>query len=164
MSGCNINMSKSEAIHIGNIKDSDFKPFSNEGLVWKEITSSLIFSLNVKALYELNFIPKLTHIEQILVCWHSRNVSLIGKIAVIITLLLPQLHYLFSVLCIPIPKAFFRKLNTVFLKFIWNGGNDKVKRNFLFNDYSDCGLHMIDVEAFSQAQKMVWVKHLLDPN
>ena len=39
-----------------------------------------------------------------------------------------------------------------------------MKRNFLLNDYSDCGLRMIDVEAFSQAQKMVWVKHLLDPN
>ena len=80
------------------------------------------------------------------------------------TLLLPQLLYLFSVLYIPIPKACFRKLNTVLFKFIWNGGNDRVKRNFLLNDYSDCGLRMIDVEAFSQAQKMVWVKHLLDPN
>ena len=167
LSGCKINMSKSEAIHIGSSKDSDFKPFSNEGLVWKENTFRTLgvnFSLNVKALYELNFIPKLTHIEQILACWRSRNLSLIGKITVIKTLLLPQLLYLFSILCIPIPKAFFRKLNTVFFKFIWNGGNDRVKRNFLLNDYSDCGLRMIDVEAFSQAQKMVWVKHLLDPN
>ena len=112
----------------------------------------------------MNFTPKLTNIEQILACWRSRNLSLIGKITVIKTLLLPQLLYLFSVLCIPIPKAFFRKLSTVLFKFIWNGGNDRVKRNFLLNDYSDCGLRMIDVEAFSQAQKMVWVKHLLDPN
>ena len=111
MSGCKINMSKSEAIHIGSSKDSDFKPFSNEGLVWKENTFRTLvvnFSLNVKALYELNFIPKLTNIEQILACWHSRNLSLIGKITVIKTLLLPQLFYLFSVLCIPTPKAFFR--------------------------------------------------------
>ena len=50
----------------------------------------------MKAPYELNFIPiKLTQIEQILACWRSRNVSLIGKITVIKTLLLLQLLYLF---------------------------------------------------------------------
>jgi hypothetical protein len=83
---------------------------------------------------------------------------------VIKSLLLPQLLYLFSVLCIPIPKIFFKKLNTLFFKFIWNGGNDRVKRNYFLNDYSNGGLRMVDVEAFSQAQKLVWVKHLLDPN
>ena len=108
MSGCKINMSKSEAIHIGSSKGNDFKPFSNEGLVWKENTFNTLgvnFSLNVKALYELNFIPKLTHIQQILNCWRSRNLSLIGK-----SLLLPQLLYLFSVLSIPIPKLFKKKI------------------------------------------------------
>ena len=100
--------------------------------------------------------------QQILNCWRSKN-SLIGKITVIKSLLLPQPLYLFSVLCIPIPKSFFKKLNTLFLKFIWNGGNDRVKRKNLLNDFSDGGLRMIDVEAFSQAKKMVWVKHLLDP-
>ena len=76
---------------------------------------------------------------------------------------MPQLLYLLSVLCISIPKSFFKKINTVFFKFIWSGGNDRVKRAFLYNDYSNGGLRMIDVAAFSQAQKMVWAKHLLDP-
>ena len=167
LSGCKINMSKSEAIHIGSSKGSDFKPYSNEGLVWKDNTFSTLginFSLNVKALYELNFIPKLTHIQQTLNCWRSRNLSLIGKITVIKSLLLPQLLYLFSVLCIPMPKIFFKKLNTLFFKFIWNGGNDRVKRKYLLNNYSDGGLRMVDIETFSQAQKMVWAKHLLDPD
>jgi hypothetical protein len=78
LSGCKINMSKSEAIHIGELKGSDFKPFSNEGLVWKDNTFKTIgvkFSLNVKSLYELNFVPKLTQIQQILNCWRSRNLS-----------------------------------------------------------------------------------------
>ena len=61
LSGYKINLSKSEAIHIGALKGSTFYPFSNDGLTWK--TNSfrylgIIFSLNVKALYELNFIPK----------------------------------------------------------------------------------------------------------
>lgn len=167
VSGCKVNMSKSEAIHIGSLKGSDFKPFQGEGLLWKENTFKTLgvhFSLNTKALYELNFVPKLTQIQQILNCWRSRSLSLIGKITVIKSLLLPQLLYLFSVLCIFIPKIFFKKLNTLLFKFIWNGGNDRVKRNFLFHDYTEGGLRMIDVAAFSQAQKLVWAKKMLDPD
>ena len=134
-SGCKINMSKSEALHIGRLKGSAFKPFNSEGMVWKDNTFKTLginLSLNVNALYELNFIPKLTQIQQILNCWRSRSLSPIGQVTVIKTLLLPQLLYLFSVLCIPIPKIyFFFKLNTLFFKFTWNGGNDRVKRNYL---------------------------------
>ena len=165
-SGCSVNMSKSEAIHVGSLKGSDFKPFQNDGLVWKENTFKYLgvqFSLNIRSLYELNFIPKLNQIQQTLNCWRTRSLSLIGKVTVIKSLLLPQLLYLLSVLCISIPKSFFKKINTVFFKFIWSGGNDRVKHAFLYNDYSNGGFRMIDVAAFSQAQKMVWAKHLLDP-
>jgi hypothetical protein len=88
----------------------------------------------------------------------------VGKVTVIKSLLLPQLIYLFSVLCTNIPKTFFKKLDHLFYKFIWNGGNDRVKRKILCNNYDDGGLRMIDSYVFSQAQKTVWVKHLLDPN
>ena len=64
----------------------------------------------MNALYELNFIPKLTPIQQILNCWRSRSLSPIAKVTVIKSLLLPQLLYTFSVLCIPIPKIFFKKI------------------------------------------------------
>jgi len=38
-----------------------------------------------------------------------------------------------------------------------------VKRDILCNDYSNGGLRMIDPMVFSQAQKLAWVKLLLDP-
>ena len=49
-------------------------------------------------------------------------------------------------------------------KFIWNGGNDRVKRQFMCNDFSLCGLKMIDPYSYAIAQKMFWVKMLLDDN
>ena len=52
----------------------------------------------------------------------------------------------------------------MFYKFIWNGGNDRVKRTCIRNDYDYCGLRMIDPYNFSLAQKMTWVKLLLDNN
>jgi len=104
-------------------------------------------------MFDLNYKVKLKQIEGILNCWRTRNLSLIGKICVIKTLLLPQLLYLFSVLCIKIPKYFFKKLEKMFFKFIWNGGNDRVKRVFVCNNFNYCGLGMIDPYYFSLAQK-----------
>ena len=160
-------MSKSEAIHIGSLRNSDVFPFQDSGLRWRSNTFKTLginFSLNVNSLYDLNFVPKLRQIEQTLNCWKHRYLSLIGKVTVIKSLLLPQLLYRFSVLCINIPKTFFKKLNHLFYKFIWNGGNDRVKRDILCNDYDHGGLRMFDPLLFFQAQKSIWVKQLLDPN
>ena len=40
------------------------------------------------------------------------------------------------------------------LKFIWNGGNDRVKRDISCNDYEHGGLRMFDLQLFSYAQKI----------
>ena len=37
-----------------------------------------------------------------------------------------------------------------------------MKRNYFHNGYGEGGLRMIDIEAFSKAQKLVWAKNLLD--
>ena len=133
-SGCKLNFSKSEAIWIGSkIRNQNF-PYRNQGLTWKDMkfkTLGVHISLNLNAIFDLNFKGKLKQIEQILNCWRARNLTLLGKICVVKSLLLPQLLYLFSVLCIKIPKSFFKDLEKLFLKFIWSGGNDRVKRKYM---------------------------------
>ena len=166
-SGCKLNISKSEAIWIGSLKGSQIFPFSEHGLKWNKFTFKTLgihFSLNISQLYDLNHKIKLKSIENTLNCWRARNLSLVGKICVIKTLLLPQLLYYFSVLCIKIPKNFFRQLNTILYKFIWNGGSDRVKRHLMCNDFSLGGLRMTGPYTFSIAQNMSWVKMLLDDN
>ena len=164
-SGCKINLLKSEAIWIGCKKGSSECPFSNRGLIWKQNqfkSLGIHFSINVKDIFDLNYKVKLKQIEGTLNCWRTRNLSLVGKICVIKTLLLPQLIFLFSVLSIKIPKLFFDQLNKLFFKFIWSGGNDRVKRHCVCNDYSQGGLRMVDPYSFALAQKMTWVKLLFD--
>ena len=113
-------------------------------------------------MFDLNYKVKLKQIEQTLNCWRARNLSLVGKICVIKTLLPAQLLYQFSVLCIKTPKTFFDSLNKLFFKFIWNRGNDRVKRKIVCTDYSMGGLRMVDPYTFALAQRMVWVNHLWD--
>ena len=116
-SGCKLNLSKSEAIWIGARKGCCNFPFSDRGLTWKTEnfkTLGVTFSLCTNKLFDLNYKIKLKNIEGTLNCWRARNLSFIGKICVIKTLLLPQLLYLFSVLCIKIPNHFYKDLNRMF--------------------------------------------------
>ena len=166
-SGCKINFSKTEAIWIGSKRGYQTFPYSTRGISWRVNQFKCLgvnFSLNLGLIFDLNYKEKLKRLEQTINCWRMRSLSLIGKICVIKTLVLPQLIYLFSVLCIKIPRSFFQKLNTIFFKFIWNGGKDRVQRKILCNNYKEAGLRMIDPLIFAVAQKMMWVKYLLDEN
>lgn len=166
-SGCKINLTKTEAIWIGSKRGCQQFPFNNQGITWKLSNFKSLginFSLNLGLIFDLNYKEKLKQLTQTINCWRMRNLSLIGKICVIKSLVLPQLLYLFSVLSIKIPQKFFNELNRLFFKFIWSGGQDRVQRKVMYNDYVQGGLKMIDSYAFALSQKMVWVKYLLDDN
>ena len=164
-SGCKINFSKTEAVWLGSKKGNQIFPYANRGISWKNSKFKCLgitFCLNASLIYDLNYKEKLKKLEQTLDCWRMRNLSLIGRVCVIKTLVLPQLIYLFSVLSIKLPRSFFKTLNKLFFKYIWNGGKDRVQRKIMCNEYNQGGLKMVDPLSFATAQKLVWVKLLLD--
>ena len=124
-SGCKVSMSKSEAIHIDSLRNSDVFPFQDSGLRWRSNTFKTLgihFSLNVNSLYGLNFVPKLRQIKQTLNCWKHRNLSQLLN-----PCCFPSFYIFFFFQCCALlifQKLFFKKLNHLFYKFIWNGGND----------------------------------------
>ena len=98
-SGCKININKTEAIWIGSKKDSQHIPPINRGITWKANQFKCLgvnLSLNVSSIFDLNYKIKLKRIKQTINCWRLRNLSLIGKVCVIKTLILPQLIYIFQ--------------------------------------------------------------------
>ena len=110
-SDCKINLSKSDAIWIGSKRGTNYFPYSDKGLSWNTLTFKtlgIVFHLDTKYMFDLNYKVKvkLKQIEQTLNCWRAKNLSIVGKICVIKTLLLPQLSYQFSVLCIKTPNFF----------------------------------------------------------
>ena len=146
-SGCKMNITKTEAIWIGSKRGCQEFPLRDKGITWRPSNFKSLgvnFSLDLGLMFDLNYKEKLKRIKQTVNCWRMRNLSLIGKVCVIKTIVLPQLIFLFSVLCIKIPCSFFKELNGIFFKFIWNGGKDRVQRKIMCNDYIKTGLKMID--------------------
>ena len=86
ISGLKINIEKSNIVRLGNF---DFK--------W--VADSLIY-LGMKIpvsgdfdLYDLNFEEKIKETDNVLKVWSNRSLSLVGKIAVIKTLVIPKFVY-----------------------------------------------------------------------
>ena len=74
---------------------------------------------------------------------------MIGKIAVLKSLVASQLVYVLSPLRTN-AKAI-KEVNKLFYSFLWNEKGDKIKGKVIINDYSKGGLKMIDVESFNKS-------------
>ena len=72
--------------------------------------------------------PKTCGIEELLLKWGSRKLTLFGKVQIINLLALPKLTYFFSIL--PVSMALIHKIEKILLLFLW-GKNHKVKKQSL---------------------------------
>lgn len=103
------------------------------------------------------------NIDKLLSRWNSRNLTSIGKITVIKTIIVPKINHL--ILTLPNPTLeFIRSFERKLFKFIWNEKPDKIKRSTLIQGYENAGLKMIDFENFMIALKSSWIRRLIFSN
>ena len=153
-SGCKVNLSKSYAFYIGSSMGKKFKPFSSRGLSWP---TSVIKYLGVNiplnkfdelSLFEENFASTIHNLQSTLNLWLVRGLTLLGKIAVLKTLIIPKLIHKASYLPIQLPEKFVKQLNRVLFTFIWGSKWEKIGRSQLCCSIEEGGAKMIDVKQY----------------
>ena len=93
--------------------------------------------------------------------WKFRRLTLLGKTAVLKSLVASQLVYKFSPL--QTNHEAIKEINTICYKFLWNDKGDKIKRKIMINNYSEGGLTAIDIASFNKSLKATWTQKYLDP-
>ena len=88
------------------------------------------------------------------------RLTLLGKIAVLKSLIASQLVYILSPL--PTNNSAINKINSMLFNFLWDGKGDKIKRDIMISDYNNGGLRMIDIKLFNKALKSSWITKYLD--
>ena len=79
----------------------------------------ITYTANLKDIEQLNFEKKLEGIKREITQWSKRQISPVGKITIVKSILLSKLTHLFSVL--PKPSAqWVKKLEQLLFKFIRN--------------------------------------------
>ena len=164
-SGLQINMEKTQAIWIGSKQKSKEKLLEHCKLDWNYTGTfkllGITYNIFDPCFTSQNYDLALQKIKNLLNNWKWRPLSPLGKITVCKNLGLSKLVHLFMALPNP-PKSFFKKLETLFYQFIWNGGKDKIKRSVIIGKIEKGGLNMTHLESFCNAMKMTWIKKLHD--
>jgi hypothetical protein len=99
-----------------------------------------------------NFSEKLKKIEDMLNLWSLRNLTLVGKVRVINTLIVPQLLYLGNV--IHMPKKYIKQYQKLVQKFIWNSKPPKVKYRTMINTTENGGMNLQDITCKMASLKL----------
>lgn len=130
MSGLKINNDKTIAVWIGSRKNCDVQFLRDRNFCWDPGIFKVLgvkLSTNIKNINEINYDGKLLKIQKILKTWKKRQLSPIGKVTVIKTLIIPIIIYLFSNLPDP-PDSFLKDIDTEFYQFLWDNKPSKIKK------------------------------------
>ena len=159
-SGLNLNIEKTSCLPIGlNEQQYSTDAF---GVKWVQQIKILgiTFTNDNKNITERNIEPKIVQIKKEISQWHRRNLTPLGKITVIKSLLISKLVHLFTALPNP-PQAEVKILERLFFSFLWGNKRDPVKRAKAVQKFSEGGLGMIDVHAFVRSLKLTWLKRYM---
>ena len=88
---------------------------------------------------ERNYSERIGKIDGILKVWKERQLTLLGKITIINTLVISQLMHLF--LMMPTPDNFFITfVKRMIYDFLWEGKRGRIRQEKLYQDYILGGL------------------------
>ena len=93
-SGLQVNYKKTEAMWIGSCRNDTAAPL---GLTWVNTVKALgiVFTYNEIERLQKNFYDNLKDIQLQIQLWRCRGLSLLGKITIIKSFLLPKMTYVF---------------------------------------------------------------------
>ena len=158
-SGLKANVEKTKAYGFGAFKKEKQKLY---GLTWEEGPLQLLgitISENAKDNYELNFLPKLKVMKNLLNIWKQRKLSLKGKITVINSLIISL--FVYSVTNISTPENVLDEIDKAIFDFLWDGKKTKISRKVIQSNISMGGLKMPDIYLKAKAFKIMWLKRAL---
>lgn len=160
-SGLNLNMEKTSCLPIGfrgrqcHLDDIGCKLVDNIKIL------GITFSNNNSDIVQVNTEPKIEQIKREIVQWNRRNISPLGKITVIKSLLLSKLIHLLTVLPSP-SQTTSKQLERIFFSFLWGGQRHPIKRAKAVQNFAAGGLRMIDMDAFIRSLELSWLKRLTE--
>ena len=158
-SGLKINREKSEIMLLGDHGNSPSDHVDFKGIKIKRALKILgiYFTCENRAKQKLNFDELIESIKKKLKMWRWRDLTLIGRIQIVKTFIIPIFLYRASMICLD--KEFINEANKVIFDFIWKG-KDKVKRLALVSEVEDGGLKAPHLESIIKTQRILCCKRL----
>ena len=115
------------------------------------------FTYDYRVKQKLDFDELITSIKNKLRIWKRRDLTIIGRIQIVKTFIIPICLSRASMICLD--KEFVKEANKIIFKFIWKG-KDKIKRLALISDIEDGGLKAPHLDSIIKTQRILCCKRL----
>ena len=83
----------------------------------------------------------------------------LGRVAVLQSLILSKLVYLWIMLPNPLDK-FINEVQKMCFEFVWDRKRDKIKRSIAIHNTSNRGINIPDIKTYIKALKLTWLRKL----
>ena len=166
MSGLKINNEKTQIVWIGSSIGCGTRFMRDRNFVWDPGTFKILgitFSVNINQIVNLNFKDKIDDIKRNIAKWSRRNLTPIGKITLIKTLMVSKITYLLINLPDP-PSKFLADLDNILTRFLWGGKVNRIKKSTTYKAYHEGGLKMYNIYSSLSTFKISWLKRLENYN
>ena len=138
-SGSKLSQNKSEVMYLGRWRDKLSSPQKIK-VVRKMTIFGIVFGIDTE---NENWKSVLTSIQQKLLFYSERKLSLYGKAKLVNTMILPKIWYLATFY--PPSKNILKKIEVSIFKFIWSGKQDKVNRDTMYLPIKDGGIGLVNI-------------------
>ena len=159
--GLRVSYDKTSVYRIGSITNTNAKFYTTRKLTW---TNDPVNTLGID-LYQTekelmrNYERILLKVKTICELWYYRNLSLIGKVLVINTLMSSIFMYRLQVLP-QIPESVLKEYQKMVETYLWKNKKPKIPYNVLTQDKMLGGLGLVDLNKKSQSLAIVWIQNI----
>ena len=156
--GMKISYQKTTIYRIGSLRDSQEKFTSARKVRWVNEPLNILgiyVSHDEHEYLHLNYSPLLEKAGRILDIWRMRDLSIMGKVQIVNSLIVSLFNYRFTVLPSP-GKKFLEKMKQIITQFIWDGKRPKISYKTLTGLKEQGGMGLVDLEARDKALKVQW--------
>ena len=157
--GLKVNYQKTSVYRIGSLKNSNAKFYTDRELNWTNEPINVLgiwIDHSETVTMRLNYEPLLDKAHAIFKQWEKRNVSLLGKIMLINTLVASLFIYKMTVLP-NMPRAMVKTLENMFTAFLWGGGKSKISLKILQSGFQSGGTKLVNLLIKEKALKISWL-------
>ena len=162
-SGLKTNESKTKVIKIGPIRESDRRFCRENNLDWVTKFTALGISydvMNIENITDANIDQKKEEIKKLMQSWSCRNITPMGRITVLKSLILSKIIHILQSLPTP-STCTLNEIDKLNFDFIWKKKRHEVSKTTLCLNWDKGGLDMINLKEFDMSLKLTWLRKYL---
>ena len=160
VSGLHINSSKTSATWLGSKRNCNTRFMPHLDMDWNPAKFKILgiwFSNDLKECVNVNYADKLAEIRYLFKIWVKRQLTPLGRVAVLKSMILSKLTHLWLLLPNP-PDIFFQTCQQMCYRFIWNNKPDKISRKNVHKSIQKGGIGFPDIKIFVLSLKLSWIR------